>query len=745
MVKLFYRLIYIVPLTLFGTGIICSYIFGEPLNTRQFIAVAVFAAFLPILSRLSTQMKIIVTGGTLIVAGAVLFVALRLDKSEDHWAVIWTVITLLIAVGLSAVSFLVAQIRAVKIITAVGLFAFLAVSMLLRYYVTRFEMWLSLIIILSVLAEEIQRLFRRNETFEREKYLAFLWPFIFALSLSVSVIKAPSHPYDWDLFIRIYERAKEFTIEMREKLFYSRSEDYNGDMIGFSDDARIGGDVGVRAEEIMSISTAKRTNQTIYLTGKIFSDFNGREWLPAKTFNDKERTIDSLIAVCSAQMYGQSNSNDYVRLENMDITFLPFSSKYVFAPSKYVYISVDNKNYFPVEKEGALFFDKTQIINATYRVLYANINYNPAAIEEVTSGQKKPNETDWEKALLAYASTLDEDLSFDKMKEYKAFVKKQYSGDVKVSEEIAESLEKISEPGGTDFERLKILEATLKAMTYTDSPGRLPAKVTDDKSFLDYFLTESQQGYCVHYATTFCLMARAMGYPARYVQGYMVPVTQSNDTRVNSAMAHAWPEVWLEGLGWVSFEPTPGHGGGDGGWMTSAEKDEAFSDYLKEEHTYPYETVGEEEYFELEKAEEEPEQSGLEWYVYVIPLVSFVIFAALFILVDTLILGRRLKKAPSSEKAYILSRRNLKMLEYLGYTRESGETLSELGRRIDDDELKESLSFIPGFERVLYSERVIDNASLTTIQISERKIADVLKKRKRFLYPFYRFRSLHVK
>ncbi|MBO4679279.1 MAG: hypothetical protein J5626_06385, partial [Lachnospiraceae bacterium] len=722
MVKLFYRLIYIIPLTLFGTELIYSYVYGEPLNGSQLFAVVLFAAFLPILSRLNTQMKIITAGGTLIVAGAVIFVALRLDKSEGHFAVYRQIIMILIAVALSAVSFLIINVRAVKIVAAVGLTGFLVVSVLLRYYVTAPELGLCLVFILTVLAEEIQFRYRRGETFEREKYVTFLWPFIFALSLFVAIIKAPEHPYDWDLFVRLYERAKEFTIEMREKIFYSHSEDYNGDMIGFSDDARIGGDVGARAEEIMSISTAKRANQTIYLTGKIFADFNGREWIPAKTFSDKDRTIDSLIAVCHAQMYGQSNSSDYVRLENMDITFLPFSSKYVFAPSKYTYISIDSKNYFPEERDGALFFDKTQIINTAYRITYANVNYNPAAIEVMTSGPKKPDETDWQKALLAYASTLDEELSFAKMQDYQAYVKKNFTETVEVSPAIEESLNKITGAGSTDFERLKILEATLQGMTYTNTPGKLPAKVTDAKSFLDYFLTESQEGYCVHYATAFCLMARAMGYPTRYVQGYMVPVTVSSDTRVDSSMAHAWPEVWLDGVGWIAFEPTPGSGGGNGGWMTTDEKNEAFSEYAESNRPYPYETVGEEEYFELEAAAQEPEQAKIEWYIYVIPLVSFVIFAALFLLVESLMARHRLKKADSEEKACILSLRNLKMLAYMGYVRGQGETLHEFMDRISGEELKDSLAFIPSFERVLYSERAIDNASLAEIQICERKL-----------------------
>ena len=83
------------------------------------------------------------------------------------------------------------------------------------------------------------------------------------------------------------------------------------------------------------------------------------------------------------------------------------------------------------------------------------------------------------------------------------------------------------------------------------------------------------------------------------------------------------------------------------------------------------------------------------------------------------------------------------MLSFLGYRRGAGETLSEFMRRITDEELTDSLSFIPCFERVLYSGKAIDKDSLTTIQISEGKIARILKNRKKLLYLFYRFRSIH--
>ncbi len=43
-----------------------------------------------------------------------------------------------------------------------------------------------------------------------------------------------------------------------------------------------------------------------------------------------------------------------------------------------------------------------------------------------------------------------------------------------------------------------------------------------------------------------------LGLPARYVSGYIL-AGQDNDSHVAS---HAWAEVFIDGLGWVSFDPT---------------------------------------------------------------------------------------------------------------------------------------------------------------------------------------------
>lgn len=108
-----------------------------------------------------------------------------------------------------------------------------------------------------------------------------------------------------------------------------------------------------------------------------------------------------------------------------------------------------------------------------------------------------------------------------------------------------------------------IIETLHNNTTYSLSPGVLPR----GEEFTEYFLYEQQEGYCTHYATAATLMYRMFGIPARYAMGYRVPNYMFNrdsliyeeaaSAYVRDEQAHAWPEIYLTGLGWVPIEVTP--------------------------------------------------------------------------------------------------------------------------------------------------------------------------------------------
>ena len=102
------------------------------------------------------------------------------------------------------------------------------------------------------------------------------------------------------------------------------------------------------------------------------------------------------------------------------------------------------------------------------------------------------------------------------------------------------------------IQRLQALLA--ERCTYTLTPPALP----QGQDFVEYFLTESHSGYCVHFATAAVVLLRTAGIPARYAEGYCVPSgTDGRWVNVPDYNAHAWVEVYWGDMGWLPVEMTP--------------------------------------------------------------------------------------------------------------------------------------------------------------------------------------------
>ncbi len=107
----------------------------------------------------------------------------------------------------------------------------------------------------------------------------------------------------------------------------------------------------------------------------------------------------------------------------------------------------------------------------------------------------------------------------------------------------------------TDYERAAALQQWFRedgGFTYDLSVA--PGNAEDD---LVAFL-QDRRGYCEQYAASMAIMARVLGIPARVGVGYLRgEQTQPGLWVVRAQDAHAWPELFFEGVGWLRFEPTP--------------------------------------------------------------------------------------------------------------------------------------------------------------------------------------------
>lgn len=79
-----------------------------------------------------------------------------------------------------------------------------------------------------------------------------------------------------------------------------------------------------------------------------------------------------------------------------------------------------------------------------------------------------------------------------------------------------------------------------------------------DSDVLDEFLFDTKQGHCEYFASSMVIMLRTVNVPARFVTGYAAhqenAITGYYELRRKNA--HAWVEAYIEGYGWMTFEPT---------------------------------------------------------------------------------------------------------------------------------------------------------------------------------------------
>jgi transglutaminase-like putative cysteine protease len=85
-------------------------------------------------------------------------------------------------------------------------------------------------------------------------------------------------------------------------------------------------------------------------------------------------------------------------------------------------------------------------------------------------------------------------------------------------------------------------------------------KVGSGSQAIARFLKD-KEGFCVHFSFAMAAMARSLDIPARVAVGF-APGSPQADGSVSVGLrdAHAWPEVYFEGVGWTRFEPTPTRG-----------------------------------------------------------------------------------------------------------------------------------------------------------------------------------------
>ena len=706
------------------------------------------------------------------------------QTGQDGWAAQWQTgyeILQVAAVAFACygLQFILERFLVIRVLTADLVISYLLFCLLTEWEVSHTAVAFSLCYIMVVYAEWIQREWDKVKGRDRKRYMLWIMPFMGLYFVLLLCMPMPEEPYEWRFVKDTWSRIGESLIGMSQNFMRGGGDDFDTTLSGFSRDGMLQDELQENDREMMTVQGTGSLVTNVYLTGKIYDTFDGQGWQQkyhGTGFGPAEDGVrgfwDAVQTQEAARLYGAALMQDQISAVTLQIRYKYFRTACLFAPLKTRDIRMARTREFYAWDGDNLLFREKRGYGTTYEVNYYQLNAGAdvfdrfvravstgAGAEDVAGDRNGTGRSEAGAAETGRAGTASTDTvetgrgaedqygagrSADAEKRRQQ-IYQVYTEDVELSEKTRQYVEELTVGAQDPLERLRRLEAELTSFTYTKQPRRLPEETGDAGAFLEYFLLEGREGYCTHFATAFVLLARAQGMPARYVQGFCVPMKGKDEVSVYGDMAHAWPEVYFDGAGWIPFEPTPGYAGlrytpwateegdgslavsnGDAGRRTTGDADAAAS--AKEE---------------LPAVEETP-AAGVQ----ALRFLAVFGYAALAVCVtgsgilalQQAMLRRRYRRMDVTGQFRMEIAVVVRALGFLGLRREEGETLQEFRERAaqgDSVKILCALQCISDYEEILYGEKAAEQEMLQTVVRERQELLAALRERKKWRYVLF--------
>ena len=690
MAEMIYDILFLLPFSA-AAALLAPYA-GDGAGTAAVFAVtAISAVYIAVMKHVKLRERVIMAGITLILlAAAVLFhpkgerIAFLADNA-------W-IAKIIAIVALSAMVCAIADRRQIlkPAIAAAGL-VMLAIFAIRGTGIGKIAVCSVFFYAIAAAADTVCRRSVKEGESSPENQLVFISPFMIAIIVFALILPAPSKPYGWGFAKSLTESVLSGIAKINDRLS-GAGWDSDTPFIGFSDRAGFGSSLTGIGYKVMDIKTVKTPDPYMYLSGETYDFFDGQSWNCTKehdeddVFFDTIETVSALIDDAGAEIPPElAKGNDITEEQDM--------SSHIFLPSKCLPGTLDRK-------EGM-------------KVSFLRINVSSPEFGKILEEGRTADAARWNAAVPLCGAEAAGGYSYDDYRAYREDIYETYLPKTQISDELKDYMDTVLDGASSGYEKLTRIEAMLRSFRYTESPGALPDTIGSPADFLDYVIFDKKEGYCSYFATSFVLLARAYGIPARYVQGYRAETEGKLHSEVKSTDAHAWPEAYIDGIGWLSFEPTPGMRGifTAAAWKTS-------------DQASPYkgpENIGEtEETGESPETEEEKEQ--IEWKKIALPVIFAAAFTLLIIAADAMLRRRRYRRMDERQKAVWLSRRCLAILKRRGLAKQDSETLSEYRLRCEDLAPEGCLDFCDIYEKILYSDADVTEDERKKLEAVHEKV-----------------------
>ena len=251
--------------------------------------------------------------------------------------------------------------------------------------------------------------------------------------------------------------------------------------------------------QVRSASTGR-----IYLRNRSYGDYSGTGWLPAEELKSGS-SLPLAAYAAENSPYGVERELEVRTLFDLSTLCIPY----------YAAVSSDSDSYVAREDQ----------IN--YRINY--IDYRGSVFELRLPEEAAQGERNYNKHAHEVFTRLPQ----------------------KTKEQAEQICRQAALSASDPYIILAVASYVQQIGEYDLSTSAYPS---DDYAI--YFLTTSHRGYCIHYATAATVLYRALGIPARVTEGFVVQTRAGEFSPVRAGDAHAWVEVYLDGVGWIPVEVT---------------------------------------------------------------------------------------------------------------------------------------------------------------------------------------------
>jgi protein-glutamine gamma-glutamyltransferase len=303
--------------------------------------------------------------------------------------------------------------------------------------------------------------------------------------------------------------------------------EHGGRMVGFSDRVDLGGVGTLRDDptialrvDVTDLPEPPPERVTLYLRGTAFDAYDGRAWSRTEARRDEARRETGQIVI---ERRGDPARD---RLLRMDLE--PIDPPVIFLPPNSVSMMVSSRNEAPLVGSPSL------------------------SVKRGPEGEFR------------YASREDRGIRYDVYLSRTPIVHPapmaredlgRYLAVPPLPPRVAELAEEWTQSAVTPLEKAKAVETHLRSGYRYD----LSSPSGGALSPLDHFLFESKRGHCEFYSSSMAVLLRFAGVPTRNVTGFIGGTYNrfSRNYTVRQGDAHSWVEAYIDGVGWMTFDPTP--------------------------------------------------------------------------------------------------------------------------------------------------------------------------------------------